>query len=80
MHEVNRLQRVLEDAGIKLAGVASNILGVLGRAMPAALVRGNTDPVVVADLASGYARRVRRSDRRWRDTSVPRHAFMVRGI
>lgn len=49
--EVNRLHKVLEDAGIKLSSVASDILGVSGRAMLEALVAGTRDPAVLADLA-----------------------------
>ena len=49
----NRLQKVLEDAGIKLASVASDVLGVSGRAMLQALIGGTTDPTVLADLARG---------------------------
>jgi transposase len=51
--EVQRLQKVLEDAGIKLASVASDPLGVSGRAMLEALVAGSHDPQVLADLAKG---------------------------
>jgi transposase len=40
----NRLHKALEDAGVKLATVASDILGVSGRAMLEALARGTTDP------------------------------------
>jgi transposase len=54
---VNRIQKVLEDANIKLAGVASNIMGVSGRDILAALLAGNTDPVAMADLARGKLRR-----------------------
>src|SRR5215813_1955341 len=53
----NRLHKALEEAGIKLASVASDILGVSGRAMLAALVQGTTDPAVLADLARGCLRR-----------------------
>jgi hypothetical protein len=49
--EANRLHKALEDTGIKLDCVASDILGVSGRAMLDALVSGTTDPVVLADLA-----------------------------
>jgi len=49
--EVNRLHKVLEDAGVKLASVASDILGVSGRAMLEALVQGTTEPARLADLA-----------------------------
>lgn len=51
--EVNRLQKTLEGANIKLAGVVSDILGMSGRAMLEALVAGQTDPQVIADLACG---------------------------
>jgi len=49
--EVNRLHKVLEDAGVKLATVATDIMGVSGRAMLAALVDGTTDPETLAQLA-----------------------------
>jgi len=54
--EANRLHKVLEDTGIKLDCVASDILGVSGRAMLDALVRGTTDPAVLAELARGRLR------------------------
>jgi transposase len=47
----NRVQKVLEDANVKLAGVASDVLGASGRAMLRAIVAGETDPGVLADLA-----------------------------
>jgi transposase len=52
----NRLHKALEDAGVKLATVASDILGVSGRAMLHALAEGTTDPAVLADLARGRLR------------------------
>jgi transposase len=52
----NRLHKVLEDAGIKLASVATRVLGVSGRAMMEALVAGTTEPAVLADLAKGRLR------------------------
>jgi transposase len=55
--EANRLHRVLEDAGIKLSSVASDVLGVSGRAMVEALLHGTTDSTVLADLARGRLRR-----------------------
>jgi transposase len=54
--EANRLHKALEDTGIKLDCVASDILGVSGRAMLDALVAGTTDPQVLADLAKGRLR------------------------
>jgi transposase len=53
----NRLHKLLEDAGIKLAAVASDVLGVSGRAMLQALISGTTDPAVLADLARGTLRK-----------------------
>lgn len=55
--EANRLHKVLQDAGIRLSNVATDILGVSGRAMLEALVQGTTDPTVLADLARGKLRR-----------------------
>jgi transposase len=49
--EIQRLEKLLEDAGIKLAAVASDITGVSGRAMLDALVAGERAPEVLADLA-----------------------------
>jgi len=56
VRHANRLHKVLEDAGIKLATVASDILGVSGRAMLSALVAGTTDPAILAELARGRLR------------------------
>jgi transposase len=47
----NRIQKVLEDANIKLSSVASDVLGVSGRAMIAALIDGETEPDRLAELA-----------------------------
>ena len=52
----NRIQKVLEDANIKLSGVASNVLGKSGRAMLDAIVVGQLDPEQLADLALGHLR------------------------
>lgn len=49
--EIQRLEKLLEDAGIKLSSVASDITGVSGRAMLAALIAGERDPARLADLA-----------------------------
>jgi transposase len=76
--EANRLHKVLEDAGIKLAAVATDVLGVSGRAMLEALVQGTTDPDVLAELARGKLRAKLPALRqalagRFR----PHHAFLV---
>jgi transposase len=54
--EVNRLQKTLEGANIKLSTVAANVVGVSGREILAALVAGQADPAVLADLAKGKLR------------------------
>jgi transposase len=54
-----RIQKVLEDANIKLASVLSDILGQSGRAMLAAIIAGEADPERLADLAQGTARKKR---------------------
>jgi len=53
---INRVQKLLEDANIKLAAVASDIMGVSGRAILAALLAGHTDSKALADLAKGRLR------------------------
>jgi transposase len=54
--EANRLHKALEDTGIKLDCVATDILGKSGRAMLDALCEGTTDPEVLANLAKGRLR------------------------
>jgi transposase len=54
---VNRLQKTLEDGNIKLASVVTDVTGVSGRAILQALVAGQTDPQVLADLAKGQLRK-----------------------
>jgi len=55
--EANRLHKALEDTGIKLDCVATDILGASGRAMLEALIAGTTDPELLADLAKGRLRK-----------------------
>jgi transposase len=52
-HEVQRVEKTLQTANIKLSSVASDILGVSGRAMLEALIRGEQDPAALAELARG---------------------------
>lgn len=51
--QVNRLQKVLEGAGIKLSAVVTDITGASGRAMLEAMVKGIEDPQVLSKLAKG---------------------------
>lgn len=76
--EVNRLCKVLEDAGLKLTSVMSDVMGASGRAMLRALSRGETDPTTLAELARGRLREklpalVRALQGRFR----PHHAFLL---
>jgi len=52
---VQRIEKVLEDTGIKLSSVASDIVGVSGRLMLQALIDGQGDPTVIAELAQRRA-------------------------
>jgi transposase len=54
--EAQRLDKILQDAGVKLSSVASDPLGVSGRRMLEALVAGTRDPEVLAELARGKLR------------------------
>jgi len=56
---VNRIQKALEGANIKLASVASDVMGTSGRAMLDAIVAGQTNPVLMAELARGRLRNKR---------------------
>ena len=77
--EVLRLDKLLEDSGIKLSLVATDITGVSGRAMLEALIAGQRDPAVIADLAK---RTLRRKIPDLTEALVGRfnehHAFMAR--
>jgi len=77
--EIGRLETLLEDTGIKLSSVASQITGVSGRAMLEALIAGQRDPAVLADLAQ---RRLRQKIPALTEALQGRfndhHAFMVR--
>jgi transposase len=54
--QVQRLEKLLEDALIKLSSVATDIMGVSGRAMIEALIAGERDPQLLAELARGRMR------------------------
>lgn len=54
---VNRIQKVLEGANIKLSAVATDVVGVSGRAMLEAMVKGVKDPEALASLAKGSLRK-----------------------
>lgn len=54
--EINRVQKVLEDANLKLASVATDVMGVSGRQMMAAIIAGEEDPEALAQMAKGRMR------------------------
>ncbi len=54
--QVQRLDKVLQDAGIKISSVASSVLGKSTRAMIEALIAGESDPAVLAEMALGRMR------------------------
>ena len=75
---VNRMQKVLEWANIKLASVVTDITGVSARAMLQALVDGQTDVSVLAQLAKGRLRsKLAELEQALRGTLEPHHAFMI---
>jgi transposase len=76
--EVNRMQKVLEWANIKLASVLTDITGVSARAMLAALVAGQTDVTELAELAKGRLRsKLPELEQALRGTLQPHQAFMI---
>jgi transposase len=79
--EVNRLCKVLEDAGVKLTSVVTDVMGASGRAMLTALVKGTTDAAVLADLAQGKLRKKLPELRRaLQGRFRPHHAFLIEQI
>jgi transposase len=54
--EIQRVEKLMEDTGVKLSSVASEVHGVSARIMLEALVAGERDPVVLADMAKGRLR------------------------
>ncbi len=79
--EANRLHKVLEDAGIKLSSVATDVLGVSGRQMLGALLSGTRDPEVLAQLARGKLRaKLPALQRALAGDFQPHHALIVSQI
>jgi transposase len=77
----NRVQKVLEDANIKLASVASEVLGVSCRAMIAALIGGESEPDRLADLAKRRLRaKIPQLRRALHGHVTEHHRFMLRAL
>ena len=79
--EVNRLQKVLEGANIKLAAVATDVLGKSGRMMLETIITGSTDAQAMAELARGRLRAKLPELRRALEGRVqPHHRFLLTRI
>jgi transposase len=77
----NRIQKVLEDANIKLASVATDVLGASGRAMLRSLVGGGGDPAALADLAKGSLRgKIAALTEALRGLVTDHHRFLLRTL
>lgn len=76
--EVNRLYRILETAGVKLASVLTDVMGKSGRAILDALLSGPTDPIALAELARGRVRpKIPALREALRGPFRPHHAFLI---
>ena len=77
--EKQRVEKLLEDALIKMSVVVSDIFGVSGRDMMAALVAGERDPKVLAELARGQMRaKTGRLEEAFTGRFTDHHAFLLR--
>ena len=75
---VNRVQKTLESANIKLGSVATNVMGVSGRAMLEAIVAGTANSAEMAGLAKGRLREKREQLDKALDGRVkPHHRFVL---
>ncbi len=75
----NRIEKVLEDANIKLGSVASEVLGVSGRAMIQALLQGEKGPTQIADLAQRQLRgKIPEFEKALEGNLTEHHRFMLR--
>jgi transposase len=76
--EKQRVEKLLEDAQIKLSAVASDIFGVSGRQMLAALIAGQRDPRALAQLARGVMRaKITTLQEAFTGYFTDRHAFLL---
>jgi transposase len=75
---VNRVQKLLEGANIKLSAVATDIMGVSARAMLAEIASGQTDPVLMAELARGQLRaKIPELEKALTGIVLPHHRFLL---
>jgi transposase len=75
----NRIEKVLEDANIKLGSVASEVMGVSGRAMIEALIEGKKEPAQIADLAQRQLRgKIPQLEKALEGHLTEHHRFLLR--
>ena len=75
----NRIEKVLEDANIKLGSVASEVMGVSGRAMIEALIEGTKEPAQIADLARRQLRgKIPQLEKALQGHLTEHHRFLLR--
>lgn len=77
---VLRLQKILEDANVKLTEILSNVMGKSGRAIIEALISGETNPEVLAELACGNRLKATREEfvEALRGRVTPHHRFLLK--
>jgi len=81
IREVNRLHKLLESANIKLGSVATNVMGISGRDMFQALLGGEADPEILAELARGRLRKkIPALKKALEGRFRPHHRFMLESI
>jgi len=81
VREVNRLHKLLESSNVKLASVATDVMGVSGRLMLDAILGGHADPAVLAELARGRLRKKLPDLRKALEARFrPHHRFMLEQI
>ena len=79
VRQIHRLEKILQDAGIKLSSVATDIMGQSSRAMLEALIEGNTDPAALADLAKRRLRsKIPALTEALTGRFTPHHGYLIR--
>jgi len=77
--EYNRLQKILEDANIKISSLITDVFGVSGRAMIAAIIDGQNNPEILTELAKGPLRKKRKELLQALEGNITdHHRFMLR--
>jgi transposase len=79
VRQIHRLEKILQDAGIKLSSVVTDIMGQSSRAMLEALIDGKTDPAALADLAKRRLRsKIPALTEALTGRFTPHHGYLIR--